>query len=200
MSVETGATLPHELNKDYPFASDFIREGDDHLRLIKLTLLNSFKDVDKPIKEFFVNLIYPVGIITTFSDATDPNSVIGGTWEKFGAGKFLLSESDTHAVGSTGGSEKKSLVADNIPAHAHHVDITSQGAGAHSHRVRAGHSFGSGGVVQETVNASGRTVNTNGVADHVHRVVGNTQNSTGTGSEFDIMPPYETVVYWKRTA
>lgn len=49
MSVETTAKFISELNDTLPRSADFIKEGDDHIRLIKNILKNSFPNIDKAV-------------------------------------------------------------------------------------------------------------------------------------------------------
>lgn len=49
MSVETTAKFISELNETLPRSADFIKEGDDHIRLIKNVIKNSFPNVDKAV-------------------------------------------------------------------------------------------------------------------------------------------------------
>lgn len=49
MTVETNARFINELNDAYPNNRDLIKEGDDHLRLIKSTLKNTFPGIDKAV-------------------------------------------------------------------------------------------------------------------------------------------------------
>lgn len=49
MTVETNARFINELNEAYPSNRDLIKEGDDHLRLIKSALKNTFPGIDKAV-------------------------------------------------------------------------------------------------------------------------------------------------------
>ena len=49
MTIETSANFISELNENYPKREDLIKEGDDHLRLIKSVLKNSFPNVDSQV-------------------------------------------------------------------------------------------------------------------------------------------------------
>ncbi len=52
-----------------------------------------------------LNLVYPVGAIYISTTATSPATLFGGSWTKI-SGKFLLSSSTSHTLGTEGGSEK----------------------------------------------------------------------------------------------
>lgn len=49
MTVETNARFVSDLNEAYPRNRDLIKEGDDHLRLIKSILKNTFPGIDSAI-------------------------------------------------------------------------------------------------------------------------------------------------------
>ena len=49
MTVETGASFINQLNETYPRKSDLIKEGDDHLRLIKQVLKQTLPNFDRAI-------------------------------------------------------------------------------------------------------------------------------------------------------
>lgn len=49
MTVETNATFISELNRTFPRNRDLIKEGDDHIRLIKSTLQNTFPGVNSAV-------------------------------------------------------------------------------------------------------------------------------------------------------
>lgn len=49
MTVETNANYISDFNKAYPRNRDLIKEGDDHIRLVKSVLQNTFPGMDKAI-------------------------------------------------------------------------------------------------------------------------------------------------------
>ena len=51
-----------------------------------------------------LNLVYPVGSIYMSTNASSPQTFLGGTWHQI-QGQFLLASSGAHPAGSTGGSE-----------------------------------------------------------------------------------------------
>lgn len=56
MTVETNARFLSELNESYPRNRDLIKEGDDHIRLIKNVLKNTFPAIDGAVKYSTENL------------------------------------------------------------------------------------------------------------------------------------------------
>lgn len=76
---------------------------------------------------------FGVGMVITFIDDTNPNNLFAGTtWEKI-EGKFLLSSSSSHAIGSTGGTETVTLSSSHIPSHKHSVGAHAHGLNSHTH-------------------------------------------------------------------
>lgn len=144
MTIEN-ATYLKQLNASYPTDGDLIKEGDDHIRLIKKTLRNSFKNIDKQvlissdqlnelvsyktyIREQIQN-IYPVGSIFVSTVGTGPSVQLGfGTWEAISQGRVLVGAGEgTDAAGasklfgsgSTGGEYSHTLTEAEMPAHNH---------------------------------------------------------------------------------
>ena len=130
---------------------------------------------------------YPVGHVITTTDATNPSTLYGGTWEAFAPGRVLVgagtgndgSTSMTLTTGSTGGKFKETLTISQIPAHDHVLDRSYQSStGAHKHQ------------------------GTGGVADGVNPYQGKntyTTYKTGGGEAHNNMPPYYVIYRWRRT-
>ena len=122
--------------------------------------------------------------------------------------RFVVGAGSTYAVAATGGATSVTLVAANLPPHAHsgttdaggdhnHGGATG-GAGAHSHSDRW---LGSVSGGQTGYYGDGGTIaglSTGGVGDHTHSISssGNhthtftTGNGPGTSTAFSILPPY----------
>lgn len=136
------------------------------------------------------NIIFPVGSIVQYASASiDPNTLIGGTWERI-QGRFLFAADESHEIGTTGGSETVALTTEQMPRHKHFVINMSQGTLAPDY--------------QHTV---GRYNNSNATENYRYQINGNTNEAnggkssfTGSGAAHDNMPPYLTVYMWKRTA
>lgn len=56
MTVETNARFLSELNEAYPRNRDLIKEGDDHIRLVKNVLKNTFPAIDRAVNYSAENL------------------------------------------------------------------------------------------------------------------------------------------------
>ena len=71
-----------------------------------------------------IEKVYPVGSIYMSVKETNPSSIFGGSWEKWGQGRVPVgvSESGTFSsVERTGGSETHKLSTSEIPSHGGHI-------------------------------------------------------------------------------
>ena len=136
--------------------------------------------------------IYPVGIILPFANTTDPNTVFTGTtWTKTALGKTLVgagtysdgTTSKTFAVGDTGGKYKVALATENLPSHNHSISL----------EVRREAITIGGGSTTGYIPARGKQ------STSTYPNTGTT-GSTGSGTAFEVLTPYQTVVFWQRTA
>lgn len=138
-----------------------------------------------------LDIIYPVGSIVQYTDASiDPNTLLGGTWERI-QGRFLFAADLSHTIGSEGGSETQTLTISNLPRHMHYVIRMANGTTSPDYlhtvaRTDREHSQWSDchyqlyGVDQEA--NSGRS------------------SYAGDGTAHNNMPPYLAICIWKRTA
>ena len=158
---------------------------------------NSHKHTIDDIANIF-NLIYPIGSIYLSFNSTDPNILFGGIWEPI-TGKFLYCNSST----DTGGSNSITLSTDNLPLHSHSLDSIEFYSKV---LIAAGDQKG-GASFPENYSGKYVTVSSNSVSSYskgysvgytsTTNLSGNT-GSTGSGSSFSIMPPYQSVYAWKR--
>lgn len=56
MAIETNAVVVQDLNPQYPYPTDYISEGDDHLKLTKQVLKNTFPTATTPLTTEFATL------------------------------------------------------------------------------------------------------------------------------------------------
>ena len=82
------------------------------------------------LKDYLANPLaaYPVGSYYMSSNSTSPAVLFGGTWTQI-QNRFIFAAGSGYSVNSTGGSDTKSLILDNIPSHSH----SCGGAGSHTH-------------------------------------------------------------------
>ena len=176
-----------------------------------------------------LSLVYPVGSIYTSVNNTNPGSFLGGTWASFGAGRTLIgvssSDDDFSAAQKTGGAKRVTLSTDQMPSHTH-TGSTDSGDGNHNHNAQTAEASlegtftafrgTTGGIVSrvgessDNVGGTGTTrENLKITADHQHQININnsgahihdfTTESAGGSEPIDIIPPYITVYFWRRTA
>lgn len=176
-----------------------------------------------------LSLVYPVGSIYTSVNNTNPGSFLGGTWASFGAGRTLIgvssSDDDFSAAQKTGGAKQVTLSTDQMPSHTH-AGSTDSGDGNHNHNAQTTKASlegtftafrgTTGGIVSrvgessDNVGGTGTTrENLKITADHQHQININnsgahihdfTTESAGGSEPIDILPPYITVYFWRRTA
>lgn len=147
------ATYIDDLDPSYPLGTDNVSQGDDHLRLIKSTLQNSFTNATYPID--FSKLGSPTGSVVLYAGATAPDGyllcdgsavsrttyadlyiAIGTAW---GAGNgsttFNLPSMDDKVPGGVGanalGAEdgKNTITASDLPR------MNTQTDGVHRHAI-----------------------------------------------------------------
>ena len=125
-----------------------------------------------------VDMIYPIGSYYWSSNATNPSSIFGGTWEQV-KDRFVLAAGDTYAAGSTGGEASHTLSIDEMPWHDH--DLRN--------------------VLVNSLNGTLVNVGSGGGIISFSPVVGiNKTNATGRSQPHNNMPPYIVAYCWHRTA
>ena len=125
------------------------------------------------LSSFIVDLIYPIGsiYITTDSSKTPTTLFPGTTWEQI-TDRFLWCSS---TAGETGGSKK--ITVEQLPAHSHEQYCT------------ANVGIGTGKGIRATWDDDG--------AGMPRLPMGIQGGETGGGEDY--MPPYLSVLAWKRT-
>ena len=129
----------------------------------------------------FLDAVYPVGSIYMSVKSTNPGTLFGGTWVAI-AGKFLLGQNSTYKAGTSGGSTTKALTIENLPAHTHKLIS------------------GNASVMAIFTNRGGGYAPSQSSGNYVWDTVSMTTSSTGSGTSFNIMPPYLAVYMWQRTS
>lgn len=116
---------------------------------------------------------YPIGSIYLAISSATPASLFGGTWEQI-KDVFLLAAGNTYAAGSTGGEATHTLTVEEMPAHAHDVELgINWSTGNYQYLVQ----FSNEG------SPKGRALAT---------------RDTGGGKSHNNMPPYRAVYMWRR--
>ncbi|HFI0000938.1 TPA: DUF859 family phage minor structural protein [Streptococcus suis] len=126
------------------------------------------------------DIFYPIGSIFQSTDGADPSTFIGGTWERFGKGRVLVSvdenDSDFSTPNKTGGAKTHKLTA----AEMEHKHVQTERFNS-AYSNAAGHKF----TLDESVASD--EIKTSGVADVTNQAHNNLQ-------------PYIAVYMWRRTA
>lgn len=181
------------------------------LSTISLTQNASIADVDR-IKTgtdgATLDKIYPIGTIYMSVNSTDPSTLFGGTWVRWGAGRMPISVDDSKEWLSgpekTGGEYTHTLTANELPRHKHDVnavDIPSSGAHAHTLNEHVWVDQSKKNISSGT--STGKMTTTaimNSGGAHTHRVPIHNTDYTGNGAAHENMPPWISVYMWKRTA
>ena len=122
---------------------------------------------------------------------------IGGSDDWGSDVSFLASRSWTGNTNSAGG-HTHTATTNNAGAHSHAITVNN--SGKHTHRLTTA----SGGAHAHTVSATAASagghshnITVNRAGSHSHSV---TIGNTGGGAAFSIMPPYQSIYIWRRTA
>lgn len=150
------------------------------------------REMSNMLKAFFekeyMEKIYPVGAVYISTQATNPSTLFGGTWERI-RDRFLLSAGNTYTAGSTGGSADAVVVN-----HYHSVIESSSGNPIYLESGSSGGYLLNISYTQGAVNTAGKKLTTNSEARNPSGAIVGT---TATGKN---MPPYIAVYMWKRIA
>lgn len=113
----------------------------DSLQSNSSTSAPSIRAVNEALSDNFYEILnhaYPIGSIYISINDTNPATLFGGTWERFGKGKTLISvdedDTDFEEAQKTGGEKEHTLSYAEMPMHNHMAYTAS--AGAHSHTGR----------------------------------------------------------------
>ena len=149
-----------------------------------------------------LDLIYPVGsIYMTVSETVNPNTLFGGTWVLWGAGRVpvgLSSESEFDRIEKTGGS--KSYQKHN---HCLTIDETTGLNGTLAFKTYSSATAGDGTIFVETWSDSGVTPSGTSKDKNVKVAIDVNHKHTGSIDEHGAgtsgnLPPYIVCKMWKR--
>lgn len=167
---------------------------------------------------------------TTLDTMEKVIAIYGGTtWIKI-EGMFLLGQSSSYAINSTGGSATHTLTTAQLPNHTHSIPAlsgTAANGGNHTHTTTAKTISNAfiisdavlkwGGKTQVTGGTGGHdgvcgdgnpfyidipalSIASSGAHSHSVTTTASTSGSTGSADAHNNMPPYKTVYIWERTA
>lgn len=141
------ATYINQLIASNPTSTDPIRQGDDHIRLIKAAIRATFPNLTGPVSatQAEINALsatggnyVPTGGIIMWSGAI---AAIPSGWVICDGtngtpnlrDRFIVGAGTSYSVGATGGAATVALTESQMPAHAHSVSGTTSTDGSHSH-------------------------------------------------------------------
>lgn len=218
MALEN-ATYVNGLVPSNPLSTDTVAQADDHLRLIKQVLVNTFPNLSGPVTstQSTLNSPVPSGVIVMWSGAI--TAIPSGWYLCNGSNntpdlrdRFVVGAGSSYAVGATGGANTVTLTTDQIPSHTHSITAATDVAGSHTHAVSdpghnhsytvsgsnsaqfgysGGYGYGSNGAAT-SVSGTGISIQANG--SHAHNVTA-TAASTGGGQAHENRPPYYALAY-----
>lgn len=166
--------------------------------------------------------VYPVGSIYTSTSQTNPATLFGGTWERYGNGRALVgvdaTQSEFNSVNKTGGAKSNSytprgsvsgtvgghvLTVNEMPAHDHYGKMKIDHGNDRLQTIAGFNAPTGGGYTLIGVDFTGQAGNgysadsNGGGASHNH---GFTGSFSGTAQAVSALQPYITVYFWRRTA
>lgn len=129
-------------------------------------------------REDILNYAFPIGSIKMTTTNENPGDSLGGTWVRWGQGRFPLSVSDEDGLNEseiTGGEKEHMLTIEEIPSHAHNLSLP---------------------IGEEIV-----PLKYNGQKNGINpEATVKTTEESGGGKAHNNMPPFITCYFWKRTA
>ena len=155
-------------------------------KIVTLENLSLFTD---KIKDYILDLIYPVGAIYISTNNTNPETIWGGEWQQI-KDRFLLAAGSTYSAGSTGGETKHKLTAKELPQMSGTIS---------THGVYSGTPIAAvSGVFSATHKCSGKYMN--GTASGHDSIDTIAYSNGGEDVAHNNMPPYLVVYVWKRVS
>lgn len=142
MGLETTVNFISDLNPLNPTDGDLAKDGDNHIRLIKAAVKQTFPNITGAVTATQSDLntrLVPSGVILMWSGsiASIPSgwflcNGVNGTPDL--RDRFLVGAGSTYTVGATGGSAAVALAEADLPAHSHTFSGTTGGqSNNHTH-------------------------------------------------------------------
>lgn len=169
MALESAQYI-NQLVAAYPLSTDSVSQADDHLRIIKSTLLATFPNLDGPVTVTPAQLNYPVpqgsiilwsGQLETIPPGWALCNGLNGTPDL--TDQFVIGAGSTYTPGNTGGS----IASGPGGTHTHTSNNGSANLSLTSLAVAAG--IGASVISGDTDTGHSHTINE--VGDHTHSVL-----------------------------
>jgi hypothetical protein len=144
-----------------------------------------------------LDMIYPIGSIYISVNSTNPEYLMGGKWERFGAGRTLVgvdTEDEDFATVEQAGGEKTHLLTaaqSGLPVHKHTQ-------AAHSHNIGRDKDGGSGSNRYTVHGAGASGADATSPTSSATPAINNSTAQDATEAHNNLQP-YITVFMWKRT-
>ena len=117
-------------------------------------------------------------------------------------GRMPLGTSESHELGSTGGSETVTLTTEQMPSHNHSISesVASSGEHIHSYQRYIGRNDNATiyGFLMQTGNLSNESISIDSANAHTHTLTA-TIGNTGSGQGHNNMPPFLTLNFIIKT-
>jgi microcystin-dependent protein len=166
MGLETTVNFISDLNPLNPADGDLAKDGDNHIRLIKAAVKQTFPNITGAVTASHADLntrLFPTGGIIFWSGSIGSIPLgwllcdgTNGTPDL--RDRFVVGAGSSYVVGATGGAGSVALAETHIPIHTHTVSGTTRchsndhshsgntgTAGAHSHNFTYGYRFAADG-------------------------------------------------------
>jgi microcystin-dependent protein len=127
MGLETTVNFISDLNPLNPAEGDLAKDGDNHIRLIKASIKQTFPNITGAVTPSHTDLntrLVPSGVILMWSGsiATIPTGWLlcdGTNGTPNLRDRFIVGAGTTYTVGETGGATHVALAQNELPAHTH---------------------------------------------------------------------------------
>ena len=141
---------------------------------------------------------YPVGSIYISTSDTNPATIYGGTWIRFGEGKTLVgvneSETEFATVNKTGGEKTHTLTIEEMPSHNHTQVRPWVGYEGWNTMTLSFNEYGYVLDYTLSVNSNAKDYTGNASINNITRT-----GYTGSSQSHNNLQPYITVYMFKRT-
>lgn len=215
---ETLDSVPHATNADHATTADSATTATSATNATNATNAQNANNAvnaetaagltDAVISALMLKM-YPVGSIYASTVSTNPGTLFGGTWEALPAGRVLLAQGTSewgteYAAGSTGGEATHTLTIGELPEHSHtrgtmNITGTAGPLDDYSATVLTGAMYKSSTYAYD---ATSNSSSGNGWIlgfDASRSWTGET-SSVGNNQSHNIMQPYLSCYYWRRSA